>query len=432
MAKKASVKTVYDAAVERIAYCFREFDNVIVSFSGGKDSGVLLNLCYDYAKSNNLLHKLAMVHMDYEAQYQMTTDYVDATFKRLSDIRRFWLCLPIHAQCACRMDAGYWIPWEKSKRDIWCRDMPAYDYIINEDNKEFEILNTDYEIPKDFYNWFCTKYGRTVSLVGIRTQESYARQKVIRSMNGNITKYKGLNYVVDNVQHKDLFTAYPIYDWLTEDIWTANARFDWSYNKLYDLFYQAGLSLEQMRVASPFNDAGIHTLKLYKVIDPKNWARLVGRVNGASFAGLYGGTTAMGWKSITKPKGHTWKSYCYFLLSTMDDKTRAHYEAILNTSIKFWKEKGGAVSDETAQELKSCGTGKSLGNISKISDKEVIQFEEYPDDIPEVTNFREVPSYKRMCVCIMKNDYYCKYMGFAPTKEAVQKKKAILEKYRNL
>lgn len=432
MAKKASVKTVYDAAVERIAYRFREFDNVIVSFSGGKDSGVLLNLCYDYAKSNNLLHKLAMVHMDYEARYQMTTDYVEETFKRLSDIRRFWLCLPIHAQCACRMDAGYWIPWEKSKRDIWCREMPNYDYVINEDNKEFEILNTDYEIPLDFNRWFVEKYGRTVSLVGIRTQESYARRKCLTSMNGNIIKYQGLNYVVDNVQHKDLYTAYPIYDWQTTDIWVANARFGWPYNKLYDLFYRAGLKLDQMRVASPFNDAGIHTLKLYKVIDPNNWGRMIGRVNGVNFAGLYGGTTAMGWKSITKPAHLTWKEYCYFLLGTMDEKTRAHYEKILNTSIAFWKEKGGAVSEETVKELKQCGAGENVGTVSKISTKEVIRFEEYPDELPGVTKFREVPSYKRMCVCIIKNDYYCKYMGFGLTKEAEQRKKATLEKYRSL
>lgn len=157
---------------------------------------------------------------------------------------------------------------------------------------------------------------------------------------------------------------------------------------------------------------------------------MVGRVNGVNFAGLYGGTTAMGWKSITKPSHLTWKEYCYFLLNTLDSKTKKHYEDILNTSIKFWKEKGGALSEDTITELN--GKGEVVGVVSKVSPKQVVKFEEYPDDIPEVTNFREIPSYKRMCVCIIKNDYYCKYMGFAPTKEAVQKRKVTLEKYRNL
>ena len=48
--KKYIKKSVYEAAMERIKFIFDEFENVLVSFSGGKDSGVMLEMCYDYAK----------------------------------------------------------------------------------------------------------------------------------------------------------------------------------------------------------------------------------------------------------------------------------------------------------------------------------------------------------------------------------------------
>ena len=36
--------TVYEALQKRFEYIFQTFDNIYVSFSGGKDSGLLLNL----------------------------------------------------------------------------------------------------------------------------------------------------------------------------------------------------------------------------------------------------------------------------------------------------------------------------------------------------------------------------------------------------
>ena len=93
-------QSVYEAALSRLEYVFDEFDQVLVAFSGGKDSGVLLNLAYDYAEETNQKEKLIMYHLDYEAQYQMTTNYVTETFEKFDDIQRYWLCLPIRAQSA--------------------------------------------------------------------------------------------------------------------------------------------------------------------------------------------------------------------------------------------------------------------------------------------------------------------------------------------
>lgn len=430
MGKKYLKETVYDAARERLAYLFDEFDHVLVAFSGGKDSGVCLNMAYDYATETGQLDKLAFYHLDYEAQYQMTTDFVDETFKRLDDVERFWLCLPLAAQCCCRMDAGTWTPWDKDDEAIWVRSMPEYDYVINEDNCPFPFVKNqhDYDVQTEFCKWYGATHGKTSVVIGIRATESLHRYSTVA--NEHVNNYGGMQWTtaVDVVT----VNAYPIYDWETQDIWVYNGKFDKPYNKLYDLYYQAGLDIDQMRVASPFNDAAANTLALYRVIDPNSWGKMVGRVNGVNFTAIYGGTTAMGWKSIKKPAHFTWKEYCYFLLNTLDDKTRAHYLEKLETSIKFWREKGGVLEDDTIDTLEEEGTDFiDKGRTSKVSDKRVIAFDDYPDDTM-AQKFKEVPSYKRMCICIIKNDYFCKYMGFAQTKKELAKRKRAIDMYKRM
>lgn len=425
-------QNVYEATQERIEFLFNEFDNILIAFSGGKDSSVVLNIAYDFAAEKNCLDKVGIFHLDYEAQYQMTTDYVTDVFtNKFPGIKKYWLCLPLSAQCACRMDGAYWIPWDKDEEAIWVREMPDNEYVINEDNCPFPFKKEqlDYEVQDNFSKWYSSQFGRTAVLIGIRADESLNRFRTIAA--DNVNKYKDTNYVYK--RDKTTFNAYPIYDWTVEDIWTYNAKFEKSYNKLYDLYYQAGLSVNQMRVASPFNDCAMNTLHLYKVIDPDSWGKMISRVNGVNMAGLYGGTTAMGWKNITKPPHLTWKEYCFFLLNTLDESTREHYLNNLKTSIKFWTEKGGGLDTQTIEEMESAGVKfENHGKTSNYTTKDVITFEDYPDDIPEVTNFKDVPSYKRMCVCILKNDYVCKYMGFAPTKEYQQRRKATIEKWSKL
>lgn len=420
---------VYEALIKRLDFVFSEFDKVVVSFSGGKDSGVLLSITMDYAKRTGNLDRLAVYHMDYEAQYTKTTEYVDRVFNSLPDgVDGFRVCLPVKAQCSTSMFQAYWQPWKLSDKAIWCRPMPTK-YVINEDNFPW---NFDYEISDYEFN---IEFGKAVYpdkkvcfLIGIRTQESLNRW---RTMNRRIAanEYKGRNYTT--VITDKLVNAYPLFDWAVEDVWTANARFGYDYNKIYDLMYLAGVPLSKMRVASPFNDCAQDALKLYKVLEPDTWGLLVGRVNGVNFTGLYGGTTAMGWKKITKPAHFTWKQYMYFLLDTLPEETRKNYLYKLGVSIKFWKERGGCLSDETIKELRDAGVNIEVSDHTnyKTSKKPVRM--DYLDDI-DIKEFKEIPTYKRMCICIIKNDHLCKYMGFSLTKDEMKRRKAIQEKYKDL
>jgi predicted phosphoadenosine phosphosulfate sulfurtransferase len=427
---------VHEATLKRLKVVFDDFDNVLVAFSCGKDSGIVLNMAYDYAKQTNQLHKLSFYYEDYEADYKYTHEYADRMFKYIDVEKKYWLCLPITAACAVSMYENRWHPWKKEQEKIWVRSMPKYDYVVNQDNCPFPFTPgiKGFDTRIYFSEWFAEQYGSTAVLIGIRADESLTRRAIFTSQH---RRYMHKSLVWSKTISKSICNFYPIYDWKTADIWVANAKFKWDYNKIYDLYYQAGLTIDQMRVASPFHQSGIVNLHLFRTIDPDSWGKMVGRVNGCNFGGIYGSTSAMGWKKIVKPDHFTWRQYADFLISTLPVKVKKKLIHHLERYQKTWEEKGYGRNPYVIKQMEQEGIIlEKTGQVSKLCTKpgvyEIVKIKSGIPDDTKITNFRRCPNWKAVCITIMKNDFALTYLSCSRTKDQEWLKLKGLAKYKVL
>ncbi|MCI8831577.1 MAG: DUF3440 domain-containing protein [Lachnospiraceae bacterium] len=432
MMRQYTGQNVYSALQERLKFIFEEFDNIFVSFSGGKDSGILLNITLDFQQKYYPNKKIGVFHQDFEAQYAVTTEYVERTFERIKDIvDPYWVCLPMATRTALSSYQMFWYPWDDTKEACWCRPMPQHPYVINLQNNPMTTYHYrmhQEDLAKQFGRWYRHTHNdkKTVCLLGIRADESLQRYS------GFLNKkygYDGECWI--SKQFKDVWAASPLYDWSHADVWHAYAKFDYDYNRLYDMYYMAGLKPDQMRVASPFNDYAKDSLHLYRVLDPEMWAKLVGRVRGANFGSIYGRTKAMGYRSLTLPEGHTWESYTRFLLDTLPPRLRKNYISKFKTSIEFWHKTGGGLEEQSIQELIDKGYNirrNGISNYTVMKNSRIIFLDKIPDHTDDIKSTKDIPSWKRMCYCILKNDHTCRFMGFGLTKE--QKKRIDTLKWK--
>jgi len=431
MRKYIGINT-YDASIDRIEYIFNNFKKIYISFSGGKDSGVMLNLVLDYMRKNNISKKIGLMILDNEANYEYSVEYMHRMVRANLDLLDvYWCCLPVTLPCTVSAYLTEWQCWNSEKKDIWVRPMPKDEYIINVNNHNFPFFKENMQYDKfwdEFGEWY-SQGEKCACLIGIRTAESLNRWRAI--MNDRKTMSDGLCWTKKNGDN--VFNVYPIYDWTTEDVWVANAKFDWDYNKLYDIFYKSGLSIHQMRVASPFMSESKSSLNLYRVIDPHIWQRLCGRVSGANFIATYG--KQLNYRKVKLPKGHTWKSFTKFLLETLPKEVSENFKSRFAQSLKFWARVGRGLPDNIITQLSENGVDFNINGYTPHGNKDLkrVRIFPFPDHVDFIkTNPSMIASWKRFALTILKNDHTCKYLGLQPTQDLQKRQKEIQKKYKGV
>ena len=390
---------VHDAALERLGYVFDRFERVCVSFSGGKDSTVLLHLAHQVAQERG--RTIDVMFIDWEAQYGATIAHIEEMM-RLPGINPYWVALPISTSNESSFHDPMWTAWDAAKRDVWVRELPtAPGAITDYDHFPFYEYGMTFEEFVPAFNEWYSQAAPSAFLIGIRADESLNRFRTVKKQG-----HKGVRKTYEDIawstQSADQgWNFYPLYDWRVEDIWTNIGRDGVPYNHIYDLMYLAGMSLHEMRICEPYSMEARKHLDKYHYLEPETWDKIVQRVGGANFGAKYGRSELFAFQRIEKPDGLTWREYSHLLLESVPPPLRDHYRRRIDVFIGWFQKNLGW--EDLKEESDPALEAKKLGG-----------------------------SWRMVARTLLRNDYFCSHLSFSINKDEYQKLQALKEKYEEL
>lgn len=293
-------ENVLIAAKKRISYLFDNYDNISLSFSGGKDSTVLFYLVNDEAVKRD--RKFYLYFQDQEAEYQGTIDMVEWAMSQ-PNVIPLWYQVPIFMTNAASHQQLFLWAWGEGEE--WVRE-----------KHPLAIHSIKNKYPRRFYKfnlWVMLNMkkikGKSVSIIGLRADESPDRRFVMFGEDSDLFWLRMI---------KEPNKAYPIIDWKYRDVWKYLTDNKLKYNKVYDKMYMLGLKISRMRVSNLVHEKAFRCLTTLQELEPETYDKLEKRLQGVHTAAIYADESVM--YSIKKlpNRFETWKEYKDFLLDSIN------------------------------------------------------------------------------------------------------------------
>lgn len=259
---------VLEEARQRINYLYDEFEDVVVSISGGKDSTVVFYLTLEIAKERNRL-PLKVMWIDQEAEWQGTVDYCRKIME-MPEVKPYWFQMPMYITNNANSYERYSYCWEEGKEDNYIH--PINPLSIRENKygtmRFHELFNA---ISKVEFN---TK--KTAMIAGVRAEEAPKRAVALT----NRATYKWITW--GKKFSNNIYTFYPVYDWSYTDVWKYIQENHIPYNEVYDKMYRHGVTVPNMRISNLHHETAIQVLLLVQELEPETWNKVSKRIPGAN------------------------------------------------------------------------------------------------------------------------------------------------------
>lgn len=263
-AKKYIDTDVVTEAKKRIRHLFDTFDNVVVMFSGGKDSLVCMHLVHEVGQEYGQ-NVVKCVFRDNELIPQGVWDFVNE-YRQKDWVDMRWLCLPIPTIMQVLDTVHHYVQWDPARAGNYVRDIPEWA------ERNPPGVTTEYD--QGAMDWYIAKQykGKVCLLTGVRADESLMR---FRSVVNKLNRENWINDPPPYAKTKSsakFKMGKPIYDWTENDIFKYCGEENIRYCSVYNSQLWGGMPL---RVSTPEHPQASRHFHLLRSIEPELYQRIV-------------------------------------------------------------------------------------------------------------------------------------------------------------